>query len=463
MPFVLPSTFSCRVFLGLAAAAVLPAQAGQENQDPALAMRLLKTNCLSCHNEEKRKGGLALTTRDLMMKGGEEGVVVVEGKPEESRLIKSLAPSADPHMPPKKQFAAAQISLLTDWVRHGARWNAAALAGEPSAPRPVALAPLPAAYRPVMAMALSPDGTRLAAGCRNEVLLFDASPAALAFRARAAGHLDPVGAVAWMPDGKRLVTGAFRRVLIWDAGTLAQQREITTGLTDRITVLLPLQDGNRVLLADGQVAENGFVRVLDAATGQITRSWRAHEDTIFAMALSSDGKTLATAGGDKLVKLWDPETGTETARLEAHSTQVLTLAFNPDNTQLVTGGADRQLKVWDVKTRENTIALASRPAALNAVTWSAAGPSVFAVCEDGALLRYKDLKAHTGAQSSDTGNERELGRAEDALFCLAAAANGERLFAGSGGGRILGWDKEGKLIDNLDATTAKPPAAPPPQ
>ena len=304
---------------------MLPALAGASPAppDPAMVMRLLKTDCLSCHNDAKRKGGLALTSREAMLKGGEEGVVVIEGKPEESTLIQSLAAGADPHMPPKKQLPAAKITLLTEWLRAGAPWDAAALAGEASPPRAVALAQLPASYRPVMSLALSPDGTRLAVGCGNELVIFTVGASSLAFHARAHAHLDPVQSIAWTTDGKQLITGAFRRVIVWKAEPLEQVREITASLTDRITVLLSLPDGPQIVVADGLAGEKGIVRMLDPLTGRILRSWPAHGDTIFAMALSSDGKQLATAGGDKLAKIWDVATGKETARLEAHSTQVL--------------------------------------------------------------------------------------------------------------------------------------------
>lgn len=424
------------------------------------AMRLLKTNCLSCHNEAKHKGGLKLDSREGLIKGGGEGPVIVEGKPEESSFIKSLAADADPHMPPKKQLSGEQIEVFAAWIRDSAPWNAAALEEE-SAPRPVSLAALPRDFHPVMAMALSSDGTRLAAGCGNEVLLFASGPAALVLKARSRAHLDAVQSMAWMPDGKRLVTGSFRRVVIWNAEELQQEREITAGLTDRITALQVLPGGGQVLLADGSVAERGVVRVMDAANGQIVRSWKAHGDTIFSMALTADGKTLATAGGDKLVRFWETDSGREIMKLEAHATQVLSLAFNPDQTQLITAGADRQLKVWDVKTRENTVALTGKSAAYNAVAWTAAGPSVLAAMDDGALLRYSDLKAHTGAQSSDTGNEKQVGRADSPLYCVAASADGTRVWAGSSGGRILGWDKDGKLVDSFDPLELKPGSAAP--
>ncbi|RYD25164.1 MAG: WD40 repeat domain-containing protein, partial [Verrucomicrobiaceae bacterium] len=351
------------------------------------------------------------------------------------------------------------------WVRDGFAWDAAALAGPSSAPRPVSLAAMSSAYKPVMALALSPDGSRLAAGCGNEVLLFKLDPAGPVLLARAQAHPDTVQSMAWMPDGKILVTGAFRRVVVWNTENLTLLRETVSGLTDRISSILVLpQAPGQAVLADGLTAESGVVRVLDTGSGRILRSWTAHADTIYAMALSHDGKHLATAGGDKLVKLWDPATGTETARLEAHSSQVLSVAFNPDDTQLITGGADRQLKVWDAGTRGNLISLPVRDSAFNALDWSTSGAAVFAVMNDGAVMKYTNFKAHTGAQSSETGNERRLGKVESALYCLTVSPDGERFFAGSHDGTIFGWDKEGKPMDPIRAATVSVPTAitPPP-
>src|SRR5262249_23236384 len=48
---------------------------------------ILKANCLKCHNEEKHKGKLSLTSRDAVLKGGELGPAVSLEKPDESRLL----------------------------------------------------------------------------------------------------------------------------------------------------------------------------------------------------------------------------------------------------------------------------------------------------------------------------------------------------------------------------------------
>ena len=454
--------------LALAAAALFafagmgaPARAAAGEADPAPeAMRLLKSNCFSCHNDQKKKGGLVMTSRDALLRGGDDGKVVAEGSPEESPLLDSLAKDGDPHMPPKKQLSPAQIATLNAWIKGGAKWNVAALVNPSSAPRAVALAPLPASYHPVLALALSPDATRLAVGCGNEVAIYHVTGADPSIVARASAHPDPVQSIAWSPDGKTLATGAYRRVVLWNvehlenAASLAPERQITGGLTDRITAMRFLPDGAQLVIADGRIAESGTVRIADISSGAITVSWPAHADTIFDLAVSGDGKILATAGGDKLVKMWDVATHKETARFEGHVAQVLTLAFDAGATRLVSGGIDQQIKVWDVKTHERTNTLGAHTTAINAVAWAGAQNAVVAVTEAGSAFRYTEIQAATGAAATEAKaeapKEQALESADSALYCVAASANGECIFAGSHDGRVFAWNKDGKLVGKFN-------------
>ncbi|MEN9676082.1 MAG: hypothetical protein RIS76_1978 [Verrucomicrobiota bacterium] len=77
---------------------------------------LLDVHCVKCHGPIEQKSGLELDTPAAVLKGGDEGVVVVPGRPEESRLYLNLAADADPHMPPKKQLTEAEREIVREWI-----------------------------------------------------------------------------------------------------------------------------------------------------------------------------------------------------------------------------------------------------------------------------------------------------------------------------------------------------------
>jgi WD40 repeat protein len=408
------------------------------------AMRLLKANCFSCHNEKKKKGGLVMTSREALLQGGESGTALKVGIPEQSLLMESLAPGADPHMPPKKQLLPDQIAVLESWIKSGAAWDASALVSPVAPPREVQLAELPASYRPILAMALAPDGSKLAMGCGNEVVVFDVADGNLEQIFRGTAHLDAVQCLAWSADGRHLVTGAFRRVIVWNATSMKVVREIREGLAGRITAVRILPDGNDLVLADGQIGESGIIKVVESDSGKTKASWLAHTDTIFDLAVSRDGALLASAGGDKLVKLWDLKSFQEVAKLEGHVAQVVTLAFDLTGTQLLSGGADQQLKVWDLKTRERINGLGKHTTAVNGVVCGETG--IVAITEDGSLFEYTELKANSGSVGSESAKERKVGSAQETLYCVSATANADRIFAGGHEGHLYVWSKDGKVV-----------------
>ncbi|MBN8249452.1 MAG: hypothetical protein J0L84_18655, partial [Verrucomicrobia bacterium] len=424
------------------------------------ALRVLQAECFSCHGETKQKGGLSLLSRELILRGGDEGPAAVPGRPEQSRLVTFLNEDSDPHMPPRKQLEPAQIRVLRDWVKRGMVWDPSALEEE-EAPAPRELVPWPAALQPVLALAWSPDSSRLAVG-RGSVLTLYAVGATHAVTVhQVTAHPDAVQSLAWSPDGRWIVSGGFRRVQFWSADALQPGREITHGLRGRVTALTFSPDGTTLVAADGGNARAGYLRLWDAAdAAQPMRSWKVHADTVFAVEYSRDGTRLVTAGGDQLIKVWEPKTQTELAVLEGHTAQVLAVAFNTNATQVVSGGADRQLKVWDIATREKIVTLGNSSAAWNTVAWPGDGAALFAATDSGAVYRYTQLKSHTGEQSSATAEERHLGTLPDSAPLLAATADGRRVAVGSQNGLIRLWDGDGKTIAEIaPATLAGPEPA----
>ena len=390
-------------------------------------MRLLRQECLGCHNAEKHKGGLSLTSREAVLKGGDSGPAAVAGRSAESRLVASLAAGADPHMPPKSQLAAADVARLAAWVDAGLPWDDAALSAATT--RPVAFRELPAAYAPVLVIALSPDGKTLAVGRGRKVYLHDAAkpdgPAVHVLE----GPRDAVQSLAWSPDGKRLVAGDFGRAFVWDAADPARTPAALDGLSGRVTALLFQPENATLVAADGGATDRARLLVYRLPeTSPKTIVPAAHADVIAAIARTPDGKMLATAGGDKVVRLWDPANlDRSIGALEGHTGRVAAVAFAADGKSLASASADRDLKVWDVKTRERTQSVGPHQAAVTAVAW--VGPKQIVVaCEDGTVR----------AASADA---KEVGRplpgsAPDVLYCLAASADGKILYAGCHDGKV---------------------------
>ncbi len=82
---------------------------------------LLLEHCTSCHGADKQKGGLRLDSTAAIRAGGENGTVVVAGKPDASRIVVAVGRrDPDLKMPPKKPLGDRQVADLVEWVRLGA-------------------------------------------------------------------------------------------------------------------------------------------------------------------------------------------------------------------------------------------------------------------------------------------------------------------------------------------------------
>ena len=79
-----------------------------------------------------------------------------------------------------------------------------------------------------------------------------------------------------------------------------------------------------------------------------TRTITVSPQWIYALAFSPDGKTLASGGDDKMVRLWNVGTGKSVRVLRAGS-GVNALAFSPDGKMLAGGGDDQTLRLWDAR------------------------------------------------------------------------------------------------------------------
>jgi WD40 repeat protein len=158
------------------------------------------------------------------------------------------------------------------------------------------------------------------------------------------------------PDSKLLASTSGHGLRVWD---LPSQKEITEEKGHNTWV-----SGICITPRDEAVtrSDDGTVRVWDAATGKERHVWRFYE-WVRDIALSPDGRLLATSCMDDTVRLLDVGNGKEIYKLPGHGRLggKRTVAFAPDGSRFFSWGDDFYLRGWDVKTGRALFEHAIRP------------------------------------------------------------------------------------------------------
>jgi hypothetical protein len=83
---------------------------------------LLLTRCIECHGAKKQESGLRLDSREGILKGNDEGPVVLLTRPERSRLLLAVRHEGGIEMPPDGKLAADEVAALAEWIMLGLPW-----------------------------------------------------------------------------------------------------------------------------------------------------------------------------------------------------------------------------------------------------------------------------------------------------------------------------------------------------
>ena len=454
-PKISKSVTSVAAFLGLSIAAFSQAPAKVTYSDNILP--IFRNACTNCHNPDKKKAGLDLTTYQTTIAGSENGPVIKPGNPDGSLMYKVCKPDGDPKMPPKGDaLSDGDMALLKGWIAGFALENANSKPAQVTAnkvdaavvslTKPDGPAPMPGdlpqepfvksrTSNAVIAMAASPWAPLVAIGGQRQVLLYNTET------------LERLGVLAF-PEGyanvlrfsrnaKLLIAGGglggkIGKVVMWD---------VTTG--ERIGVVG--NEADSVLAADISPDQqfvalggpNKQVKIYSTKDGRQTGLIKKHTEWITAIAYSPDGKFLATADRNGGVEVW--ESGADPKpfnTLAGHKVACTALAFMPG--VLASASEDGKIVLWNVKEGTEIRNWAAHPGGVLWVDFTPDGRIVS--CGRDKIAKVWDA---TGKQIIAT----------EALGDLAfrCALNSERVIAADWTGDIRVYAMDGKKLGTLTA------------
>jgi WD40 repeat protein len=182
-------------------------------------------------------------------------------------------------------------------------------------------------------------------------------------------------------------------------------------------------------------SSDGSLRVWNSKTGvQIGDDWRDGESGVNAIALSPDGKRIASGNEDGTVRLWNIDTGKVITKWSGHKSGIAYLCWNRDGGRVVSGSWDGTTRVRDVKSRETILAIKTGLDNVRAVVYSP-DSTMFATgghSEEKEFIKIWD--ANTGKLIANVTGHTST------VTCLAWTADGRRLISGSCDRSIRTWN-----------------------
>jgi WD40 repeat protein len=313
-------------------------------------------------------------------------------------------------------------------------------------------------------IAFSPDGNVLAAGNQRAARLFSVATG------KAIMKLDgPASAVAFSADGK-LLAAADGSLRAWDTSqkkvVLFMKREdryvdcvvfrpdsntVVYGTRQKTIHFHNVRDDKEVLKLTGHddsvyalaMSANGkllassstdwTVRIWDCATGQQLHKIQlpGKDEAAYSVAFSPDGKLLAAGCTDTNIYVWRTTTAELVTRLECHASGVTSVAFSPDGKTLASGDENTTIALWDVATWTERLSRAAHRGQIEAMAFSPDGRTLVSGGRDGTIRFWQ----------AATGKQMRLIRLPSRdLRCLAYAPDGRSVASGHEDKSIRFWD-----------------------
>lgn len=430
----------------LAGSIVLPAQDKITYEDHIFP--IFEQSCLNCHNPDKKKGDLDLSSYPALLVGGSGGKVALAGDGGSSKLYTVTTGSEEPVMPPEgSKIDKETQNLIRAWIDGGMLETKDSTARKQEKPK-FDLAISPSAGKPEGPPPM-PDTLSL-------------DPAFVAPRE---GLIRGMTTSPWAP---LLAFTGQKQILLYHSETFRFLGSLPFPKGQPAT--LSFHPSGKYLIASGGVAgKSGQATVWDITTGKQLFTAGREFDTVLATALSPDLATMAMGGPSRLLKIWDTREGKQTASIKKHTEWITALAASPDGKYIASGDRNGAVHVWDWAGNEIHV-LRDHQGGVTSLAFRSDSKLLASTAEDGQLIIWnlakgeaaKKINAHKGGITSlhyhrdghlvTAGRDRVVKvfkpdfaeklsvKNPELVTAVALSPNGKHLFAGDYAGEVFVYD-----------------------
>lgn len=404
------------VFWSLVFSAVCPWAPAQEKvtyQDNILP--LVQANCAKCHNADKKKADLDLTSFQSLMKGSGSGAIVTSGNVDGSKVWRSLTHAEEPFMPPNSpKLPDKDLDLFKQWIAGGLleKAGSTAIAAAKSGPD----------------LELKPDALGKPEGPPPIPQELPVDPVVHTARGTA------ITGLACSPWAPVLAVAGQKQVLIYNTDTF--QLLGILPFTEGEPVCIKFSQNGKLLLAGGgQAAKSGRVMLWDVVTGEpLTTLGREEYDSVLATDLRPDQSQVALGGPSRLIKIYSVKTGEVQQKVKKHTDWVTALAYSPNGQMLASADRNGGVSVWDPDSAQELFTLAGHKSAVTALSWRPDSKILASCSEDGTVKLWelqegKQVKSWT----ANAGGTLSASYAANGQFVTCGRDNAVTLWDSNGG------------------------------